>query len=157
MILLDNTVLSNFALLGEMALLKYYCKDKGSTTTDVLVEFERGVKERIFANTKLDWLKILDLEDIKEKTLFLNLSKRLGMGEASCLAIAIQRGYDLLSDDMAVRKIALREGVRLSGSLGVLLELIRTKRITFEMGNKVLKGFIQYGYFSPVDRLDELL
>jgi hypothetical protein len=157
-ILIDNTVLSNFALIEKLPLLENYCKGKGATTRYVLAEFERGVNEGIFGYYfKLDWIKIVDLENEKEKSLFTNLRKRLGTGEASCLAVTMYRRYDLLSDDMAVRKIALKEGIRLSGSIGVLLELIRLKEVSLEMGNKILKGFIKYGYFSPVDRLDDLL
>ncbi|MBM4137331.1 MAG: DUF3368 domain-containing protein [Nitrospira sp.] len=157
MILLDNTVLSNFALVGELVLLKEFCGDKGATTAYVFTEFERGVKEGLFIITELDWLKRLDFEDEKEKLLFANLSKRLGAGEASCLAVAIHKGHDLLSDDMAVRKIALRERIRLSGSIGVLIELIRMDRISLETGNEILRSFIKHGYFSPTDRLDDLL
>lgn len=157
MILIDNTVLSNFALTGELFLLEDYCKGRGSTTSYVIAEFERGVKEGIFLDVKLGWLKKVNLEDTKEESLFASLIKRLGSGEASCLAIAIHRKYDLLTDDMAVRKIALREGVRLSGSIGILLELIRLKRINLEMGNKILETFIKYGYFSPVSRLEDFL
>ena len=67
MILLDNTVLSNFALVKQMSLLNEYCGDIAATTADVLDEFERGVKEQIFAETGLSWLKRLDLNE-KEKT-----------------------------------------------------------------------------------------
>ncbi len=157
MMLIDNTVLSNFALVDEMVLLKDYCKDKGCLTNHVRAEFEQGIRQEIFIDVKLDWLKRVDLESPEETSLFANLVKRLGSGEASCLAIAIYRKYDLLSDDMAVRKIALREGIRLSGSIGVLLELIRNERIHLETGNKVLRDFIVCGYFSPVDRLNEFL
>lgn len=155
MILLDNTVLSNFALVKQMSLLKEYCGDKAASTDDVFDEFERGVKQRIFADTEFEWIKRLDLSE-KENTMFLNFCKKLGKGEASCLAIAISRGYDLLSDDMAVRKIALREGVRFSGSIGVLLELIRMDRIGIEKGNEILNGFIKCGYYSPINKLDGL-
>lgn len=155
MILLDNTVLSNFALVKQVSLLKEYCGDQAATTTDVLNEFERGIKEHIFSETELDWLKLLDLNE-KENTMFLNFSKKLGKGEASCLAIAINRGYNFLSDDMAVRKIALREGVRLSGSVGVLLELIRMGKIGIQKGNEILNEFIKFGYYSPVNKLDGL-
>lgn len=157
MILLDNTVLSNFALVGELRLLEEYCDDRGATTSYVFLEFERGLKEGLFVNSDLKWLRRLDFEGEKERQLFENLSKKLGIGEASCLAVAIQKGYGFLSDDMAVRKIAQREGVRLSGSVGVLLELIRTGSISLERGNEVLRGFIRFGYFSPMDRLDGLL
>ncbi len=157
MILFDNTVLSNFALIGEISLLRDYSKGKGAVSDYVLAEFERGVKEEIFINTSFDWLEVLTLVDAKEKFFFEIFSKRLGEGESSCLAIAINRGYDLLSDDIAVRKIAMREGVRLSGSIGVLLELVRINRISLVKGNAMLGGFIKHGYFSPVDKLDELI
>lgn len=157
MILLDNTVLSNFALVGELRLLEEYCGDSGATTSYVFREFERGVREGFFVNSELEWLRRLNFEGEKERQLFENLSKRLGAGEASCLAIAMHRGFGFLSDDMAVRKIALREGIRLSGSVGVLLELIRGGSISLERGNEILRGFIRFGYFSPMDRLDGLL
>jgi predicted nucleic acid-binding protein len=157
MILIDNTVLSNFALVKEMALLKEYCRSQGAMTGHVRTEFEKGIAQGILSDVNLDWLQKVDLEGAEEYALFGNLRRRLGAGEASCLAIAIRRQSDLLSDDMAVRKIALREGVRLSGSIGVLLELIRIGRISLETGNKILKGFIYYGYFAPVDKLNGLL
>lgn len=157
MILLDNTVLSNFALVDELRLLEDYCGDSGATTSYVFREFERGVREGFFLNNELGWLRRLDFEGEKERQLFENLSKRLGVGEASCLAIAMHRGFGFLSDDMAVRKIALREGIRLSGSVGVLLELIRGGGISLERGNEILREFIRFGYFSPMERLDGLL
>ncbi|MEK6725111.1 MAG: DUF3368 domain-containing protein [Deltaproteobacteria bacterium] len=120
-------------------------------------EFEKGVKEGFFINIELGWIRRLNFEGEKERQLFENLSKKLGVGEASCLAIAMHRGYGFLSDDMAVRKIAQREGIRLSGSVGVLLELIRGGNISLEQGNEILRGFIGFGYFSPMDRLDGLL
>ena len=155
MILLDNTVLSNFALIEQISLLEEYCGDKAATTIYVFNEFERGIKEELLPDIVLDWLKKHDLNE-KENKSFLNLSEKLGKGEASCLAIAMHRGYDFLSDDMAVRKIALREGIRLSGSIGVLLELIRIRKISLKEGNNILNKFIKYGYYSPVDKLDGL-
>lgn len=157
MILIDNTVLSNFALTGELTLLEYFCGGVGTTTGDVLNEFERGEKDGIFICSNLDWLNRLDLKDRHERVMFANLCKKMGVGDASCLAVAINRRYDLLSDDMTIRTIALREGIRVSGSIGVILELIRIDKISLEIGNKILGTFIKHGYFSPVDSLDELL
>ncbi|MEW6089191.1 MAG: hypothetical protein AB1498_12900 [bacterium] len=63
MILIDNTVLSNFALAEEMQLLENYCKGKGATSKEVLAEFERGVNEGIFRRFRLSSfvLKVLIL------------------------------------------------------------------------------------------------
>ena len=120
-----------------------------------MTEFAQGFKQGLFKDHPLDWLQQVNFVSAEERLLFVNLSKRLGAGEASCLAIAMQRRDDLLTDDQAVRKIALREGLRLSGSIGVLLELIRTSDISLKTGNSILKAFIDQGYFSPVETLDE--
>ena len=108
MILLDNTVLSNFVLVSELPLLKQYCKGAGATTVYVLGEFERGVREGIFKKPDLTWLTQLDFHNEIERTMFAFLCQRLGAGEASCLVLAIQRKFDFLSDDMMVRKMAAR-------------------------------------------------
>lgn len=157
MILIDNTVLSNFVLADALEVLKTYCVGHGAITRHILQEFTQGVQEGIFGPTDLSWLIICDFESPAEIMLFTTLNKRIGSGEASCLAIAIHRAYDLLSDDMIARKIALREGVRLSGSIGVLLELIRIAHIDLDTGNRILREFIRQGYFAPVDRLDGFL
>jgi len=157
MILVDNTVLSNFALVNELPLLKQFCKGLGATSEYVLSEFEKGVQEGYFKNPDFPWLTKLDLNTEIERNLFAFLSQRLGTGEASCLVLAIQRKYDFLSDDLMVRKMALREGIRVSGSIGVLIELIYKNVITLERGNELLKGFINKGFFSPVERLDHFI
>jgi predicted nucleic acid-binding protein len=157
MILLDNTVLSNFALAGELPLLKEFCRGSGATTLKVVDEFDTGVVRGLFKAPDFSWLRIFDFENEIEKSMFARLNQRLGVGEASCLTLAILRKYDFLSDDMMVRKIAYREGVRISGSVGVLIALVKMEKITLANGNKVLSNFIRHGYFSPTDKLDEFL
>lgn len=157
MILINTTVLSNFALAQAVPLLMEFCGGKGRATEQVLTEFEKGVQQGILPTTTLNWLKRVKLRGLRERVLFLQMRTRPGAGEASCLAIAIVRGYDFLTDDMKARRVAQTEGVTVSGSVGVLLELIRTHMLTLEEGNNILKTFIQHGYFSPVERLDELL
>ena len=157
MILIDNTVLSNFSLVENLLLLEEFCQGKGASTGHVFTEFQHGIDEGIFHKASLEWLKKVEIENRKEELLFKNLRNKLGAGEASSLAIAICRKYALLTDDMAARKIGFIEGVRISGSVGVLIELIRIGRINRNTGNNILKGFIDYGYYSPVDKLDDLL
>lgn len=157
MILINNTVLSNVALGQAIPLLHEFCAGRGRVTPQVLAEFEEGVARGLLPTTALAWLKRARLRGQQERATFLQLRTQLGAGEASCLAIAIGRGYDFLSDDMKARRVARTVGVTVSGSVGVLLELIRIHRLTLEEGNTLLRTFIEHGYFSPVDRLDELL
>jgi predicted nucleic acid-binding protein len=156
-ILINNTVLFNFALARAVSLLREFCGSKGRATVQVLAEFEEGVQRGVLPPTTLDWLKRVRLRGPQERTLFVYLRRQLGVGEASSLAIAMVRGYDFLTDDMKARRVAQTEGVTVSGSVGVLLELIRMPKLTLEEGNHLLRAFILLGYFSSVERLDELL
>lgn len=157
MILVDNTVLSNFALAGLLDLLYSFAGNKGVTTDHVLAEFSRGVEIGVLPESDLTWLRVVQVEGRSEEALFRSLRKELDIGEASCLAIAIARESDFLSDDGDARAIARREGVRLSGSIGVLLSLVQSGQIDLKRANDALNDFIRYGYYSPVKTLDPLL
>lgn len=157
MILIDNTVLSNFVLVDKSYLLENFCKDCGVSTKYVLDEFEKSIQAGIFKNVDFSWLNKVDFENDVERNMFIFLHKRLGSGEASCLAIAINRRYNFLSDDMMARKVALREGLKVSGSIGILIELLHKNIITLSEGNDILKQIIRWGYFSPYDNLDNFI
>jgi predicted nucleic acid-binding protein len=154
-ILLNTTVLSNFALAQALPLLADFCGGKALATEQVLSELAKGVSQGIIPATSLSWLKRVKLRGPEERALFMQMRLRLGEGEASSLAIAVSRGYSFLTDDMKARRVAQTAGVTVSGSVGVLLELIKTRKLTLAEGNNVLRTFIQHGYFSPVERLDE--
>ncbi len=157
MILVDNTVLSNFVLADVLLLLKEFCGSQGRITPQVLAEFAEGVHQGILPAIALPWLQEVRLRQAQERVLFTRLQMQLGAGETSCLAIACVNRQSFLSDDMKARRIARTMGVPVSGSVGVLLQCIRAQRLTCAEGNSILKTFMAYGYFSPVQRLDELL
>lgn len=89
MILLDNTVLSNFALADELLLLRDYCRNSGATTVQVMAEFDAGVARGLFKPLDFSWLMILDFENENERSMFVRLNQRIGAGEASCLIFSI--------------------------------------------------------------------
>lgn len=78
MILLDNTVLSNFALVDELTLLKQFCHETGATTIYVFNEFEGGVQTGLFKKTDFSWLDKLDFENEVERNMFAFLNQKLG-------------------------------------------------------------------------------
>ncbi len=51
MILINNTVLSNFALGQAVPLIAEFCSGKGRVTEQVLAEFEQGVQQGILPTT----------------------------------------------------------------------------------------------------------
>ena len=157
MILINTTVLSNFALARAMPRLMEFCSGQALATEQVLAELAQGVQRGIVPATSLHWLRRAKLRGPRERALFVQMCTQLGVGEASCLAIAMRRGYGFLTDDMKARRVAQTAGVTVSGSVGVLLELLRIRKLTLEEGNSLLRTFIEHGYFSPVARLDELV
>lgn len=47
--------------------------------------------------------------------------------------------------------------VPVSGTIGVLIEAVRERLLSFEEANTMLSDMIERGYFSPFETLDELI
>lgn len=62
----------------------------------------------------------------------------------------------LLSDDFAARRLALKLGIPVSGTLGVLLQLVHNHHITMQEADALLARMIGKGYRSPVTSLTEI-
>jgi len=154
MVLIDNTVLSNFAKVNRLDLLKR-AFDCIYVTEQVLEEFRFGVKSGVLPDVNLDF-DVLKLRDA-EIELYNALRVRLGKGEASCLAIAKHRNMKLLTDDLDARSTANILGVPVSGTVGVIVRCVEKGIITKEKGNYILKEMIAKGFYSPILDLDEVL
>ncbi len=59
-VLVDNTVLSNFALIGREDILHNLFKDTLFTTKEVFRELKRGEDIGILAKRDWQWIKILN-------------------------------------------------------------------------------------------------
>lgn len=152
----DNTVISNFALIGKLELLKESLKEKLVFPEEVKKEFLTGINKDIIPKTDISWLKIVKRKSSENK-LFEELCLRLGKGESACLSIAANRKWYLFTDDKDARNTAQRFEVPVSGTIGLLIYLIKKKNISLEKGNEMLKNMIKKGYYSPIKVLDGLL
>ncbi len=163
----DTSVLSNFAACGQEDLLGRLYKGHAVTTLMVVDEILQGISagyeylrkiEAILAPFSVDgWLTVLSLENSDEQKLFIELFSSVDSGEASCLAVAIQQGYILATDDLAARRIARDRGVKLTGTLGILLRMVRENILSLEDANMLLKQMIVMRFRSPVEKLDDLV
>ncbi len=156
MIVIDATVLTNFVVSDEMFLLDEFCGDQGILTREVVEGFHQGVKKGLWKTANVEKWEQVERESFQEEVLYQHLSRSLGVGEASSLAIAVERKHDLLSDDQLVRDIAHRCGIRVSGSLGVLIEAMGRKKITYQAGNWMLHDLLEHGFQAPINKLEEL-
>ena len=152
----NTTPLSNFAVIGRLDLLIAGLDNLSPITTIyVRQEFLRGVKKGLFRESNIQWLEIVKLSS-KEEIIYQNLCQRFGKGEASCLAIALERKITLATDDMKARKLILQFGGSVIGTLGILKRLTDKGILTITEGDKILGFMINEGYFSPIKTLLEL-
>jgi predicted nucleic acid-binding protein len=152
----DTTVLSNFALVQRLELLSM-AGSEVITAAQVMEEIRRGVERGILPPGDWQWLPICTLDTPAEVQLFEHISRRLGQGEAACLALAVQRGYTFLTDDGDARRWSHRAEIPVSGTIGILVRLVQSGALTIDEGNALLTEMRQKGFYAPVDRLDGLL
>lgn len=155
-ILIDNTVLSNFALVNHADLLHQALGTTAATTVQVMDEFERGMELHRVPITDWNWLSILPLSDT-EQLEYQKLLKHLNAGEASCLAMAANRQAQVLTDDRDARILARQMRISVGGTLGVLTRLIEIAQLPIAEANHLLDQMIKHGYRSPVEKLEDLL
>ena len=163
----DATVLSNFAAADQLSVLKDRYRGVGFTTIEVSDELRRGVKagyehlalalQQIETVNPEGWLRVLTPSSADEHRLRMALDRSLDPGEASCLALAATRGLILATDDLAARWLAESEDVSLTGTLGILVALVRDDALSLSEANTMLETMIQRRYRSPVDKLDDLI
>jgi len=153
-ILLDTTVLSNFAHIERLDLLRLALAD-ATTTPHVAAELGRGMASDRLPACDWGWLEVVELT-LSEETSLAHVRLVLDDGEASCIAVALARKASLFSDDLDARRYAQRHGIRVSGTLGVLSLLVKEGHLTVAEADDFLERMIAHGYRSPVKSLADL-
>jgi len=154
-LVLDNTVMSNFALVGRTHWLREIWPGMLVTFEEAWAELQAGVRLGRIPEVDWSWLTVLSLTEAEREARD-ELKPPLDEGEAACLALARSRGYAFLSDDRVARREARRLGVPLSGTIGVLKSLLDEECVSLEEADEALQQMIALGYHSPVQSLSEL-
>ena len=150
--ILDNTVLSNFALVKRPDLVNSFWPGLACTTPTALGEYLSASDKIAFPVEYWSELPVLELSE-QEEQLARQFSARLGAGERSCIAVAILRQGLFVSDDLDARRIARDRNVLLSGTLGILIGCVQRNLLTMAQANRLLGIMIAAGYRSPVSEL----
>lgn len=161
---INNTVLSNFSMVGRLNILReLFCKVY--VTHEVREEVLRGIEEGYTflerAETEIGigkdaWLELVGFDKPEEEQSFREFARKLGYGEASCLALAKHRGWLVLTDDRTARKKLPQEGLEFTGTLGILKLAVENGLLTLEEGNSLLKAMIRNSYYSPYEALEDI-
>jgi predicted nucleic acid-binding protein len=164
-VVVNTTILSNFASVGRLGLLRSLLGTVYIPTA-VYAEVQEGladgyqfyeaVTREIQTPTADPWLR-LTAPTNEELRIFTSLLGALHHGEAECVAITATRGWAFLTDDARTRKEARRMNVRVSGTLGLLVQAVKTQQLTLDEANALLAQMMDAGYYSPYDNLAELL
>lgn len=101
------------------------------------------------------WMPITVLTEL-EQTLAGQLGAYADLGEATCLAVAINRAGTLVTDERGARRQARERHVRLSGSAGILKLLVDGDHLPVRQVEEYLAALIAEGYRSPIRRFSEL-
>ena len=155
-VLLDNTVLSNFALAGEADLVLRLWPESTCTTPSVLDEYAAGAAAGSLPADAWAGLPVVALTQ-EERAFAADLSPGLGAGERTCLAVAVHRQGLLASDDLDARRAARRCHVPATGTVGILVRCVQQGHLARDRANHLLAEMIVLGYRSPVSGLDVLL
>lgn len=118
MIVLDNSVISAFCEIKRFHLLKEVLRgsevvipstvEKEMVFDEALNSLSRGSPDSV------RWIRIIEARGYGK---YLG---RLHSGEAGVIALAKEYGALALLDDLDARKVARGEGLRISGSLGII-------------------------------------
>jgi predicted nucleic acid-binding protein len=155
-VLLDNTVLVNFAVAERPDLVLRTWPESVCTIPAVRDEYSRGVANDVLPESAWSQLPLCELTE-EEVAFATNLSSRLGAGERTCLAVAHSQDGLFVSDDADARGEARDRGIAVTGTLGILARAVGEDIISLREGNRLLARMIEAGYRSPVDRLDTFL
>jgi predicted nucleic acid-binding protein len=127
-VLLDNTVLTNLALVGRGDLVSHLWPKKACTTLSVLEEYRAGAASGLFSPDT--W---------------------------SELSVAVHRKGLFATDDLDARRVAREHGVPRTGTLGILVLCVQQGHLVRDQANALLAEMIALGYRSPVESLTPLL
>lgn len=161
-VVFDCCVLSNFCAADSLALLQSLYGRRACITAFVAAENLHGIQRghpglsAVRVAVSAGWLAEVALTTREEMRLFEALSVSLGLGEASSIALARERGLVFACDDKAARREAALAGVRLTGTIGILLRAVKEHLLTSKEADARLTKMIRAGFYSPVRSLGEL-
>ncbi len=122
----------------------------------VAEEFNEGARLGYFPAD--EWSAIPRLDPTLHEVSALEQSHpTLDKGERACIALALRLQALVVTDDRDARRVARSLGLKVSGTLGALCELVDQKHLTIQAADEILAEMLVRGYRSPVTSIKALL
>ena len=154
-VLLDNTVFSTFSIIRRPDMVRVAFAEQVGTTEQAFGEMVGGSAIGTIPDCDWGWLVRIAIA-AGEQGQFEVFCEHLGEGEASCLAVAKERGYKLATDDKDACRLARQLGISLTGTIGILAILVKQGQIGLDEGERFLQEMVAAGYRSPLMTLKEV-
>jgi predicted nucleic acid-binding protein len=157
----DTVSVGNFLQADAAGLLALRYGRRALITPQVYDELSGGMRSRP-ALRQIDGLlaggriKLITLS-VSERTRYASLLATLGRGEASCIAVAGERGFTVVSDDRAARTHCAELGLRVTGTIGILKDACLEHQLSPAQADHILGTMVAAGFYSPVARISDLL
>jgi predicted nucleic acid-binding protein len=144
LVLVDANILFNLAFVNRLSLLGALPDLDFHVPEEVLAEIV-SERERTLVEESLrqGHLGETTFSEVAELALFVELRRRLGMGEAACLAVAVHRGALIASDEKRAfrREAETRLGPgRILNTPGLLVLSIRSGLLTIEEADEIKRA-----------------
>lgn len=159
-VVLDATVLSNFASCGSIGWLADLLK-RPVVASAVQDELERGRDAGYtFLSAAIDLIGedlavLTPADDGPDKR---TIRGSLDSGEADSLLVALEQDGTLASDDLAARRLAHQYGVPVTGSVGLLVLGIQRAELSVTTADEWLETWrTERGYYAPVESIAEVV
>jgi predicted nucleic acid-binding protein len=136
---------SSLIALERINLLQILCK----IYKEVVIP-ESVIKE--FGNLSLPCLSIRKVESNLLKLLITDLN--LGKGEADVIGLASQTGLKVIIDDSKARKVAENMGLKVTGTIGVLMKAERLGLIA--SAQEKVKELREKGFYVSEELLEDI-
>ena len=163
-LILDNTVVSRFAIIRRFDILHNLYEKKLIIPTNVISEAiviqvaEKSIQDAI----NKGWIEEYTLDfttgqaELKE---YAKLRRRFGEGESAVMAVAKTWGCALASDDLrATKKYCENNNIEHVGCLGILYDAYVSGIITLSEGDTLLSEMINNTeYKCPVTKFHQII
>lgn len=151
---LDTTVLSNFAYTDDLDLLNEV-PARLVTVAAVREELRAGVEDGYeFLAPAIEAIERVPPDSDPDTA----LRNALDRGEAHTLSAAIELDGTIGTDDSVARELAAERGLPVTGSIGLLVQLIVDGQLGIDEADGVLGRWIdEAGYHAPIERMGDAL
>ena len=147
MIISDSTTL---IILFDLQRLELLSNLFGEVFIPKAVHSEISVKKEI---TLPNFMKVKEVHSSDKLDTLMML---LDIGESEAIALALELKMPLIIDEKKGRKIAMREGIKILGLLGVVYLNIKKEYLTIEEAKAFLYDALSHGYRISQYLIDEM-